>query len=92
MVEFFLICLGILCVVTVPILALADGWRGAVIGFILALFLTSLVSLLYGFSENEYNNGVCLECGGHYEFSNGSRGWLYYECDNCGNVISKLDD
>ena len=34
MVEF-LICLGILCVVTVPILALGDGWRGAVIGFVL---------------------------------------------------------
>jgi hypothetical protein len=92
MVEFFLICLGILCIITIPILAFADGWRGAVIGFVLALILTSVVSLRYGCSEIEYNNGVCLECGGHYEFCNGSRGLLYYECDDCGNVISKLDD
>ena len=91
MVEF-LICLGILCIVTVPLLALANGWQGALLGFILALILTSLVSLLSWGTETEYNNGVCLECGGQYEFSNGSRGWLYYECDSCGNVISKLDN
>lgn len=91
MVEF-LICLGILCVITVPILALANGWRGAIIGFILALILTSVVSLRYWCSEIEYNNGMCLECGGHYEFCNGSHGLLYYECDSCNNVISKLDD
>jgi hypothetical protein len=91
MVEF-LICLGILCVITVPILALANGWRGAIIGFVLALILTSVIGLRYGVSEIEYNNGVCLECGGQYEFSNGSRGLLYYECNDCGNVVSKLDD
>jgi predicted nucleic acid-binding Zn ribbon protein len=48
--------------------------------------------LRYWCSEIEYNNGMCLECGGHYEFCNGSHGLLYYECDSCNNVISKLDD
>lgn len=87
----FLICLGIFCIIIVPILALAHKWQGALLGFVLALILTLIVNLLYWGTEIEYNNGVCLECGGHYEFCNGSRGWLYYECDNCDNVISKLD-
>lgn len=42
-------------------------------------------------SSNNYNNGVCRICGGHYEFQN-AVGHKYstdyiYKCDKCGNLI-----
>lgn len=42
-------------------------------------------------ADENYNNGVCTECGGHFEFSGGSQykthHEYYYTCDNCGHTI-----
>ena len=43
-------------------------------------------------SEEEYNNGICSECSGHYKFvssshiTNGSNEY-YYSCEDCGYTI-----
>lgn len=45
-------------------------------------------------NERIYNNGVCTECGGHYEFISvatakgiSTATYFYYQCDNCGKII-----
>jgi hypothetical protein len=42
-------------------------------------------------NETIYNNGVCTNCGGHYEFVSASRykqtTYYYYQCDNCEKII-----
>jgi DNA-directed RNA polymerase subunit RPC12/RpoP len=42
-------------------------------------------------ADEEYNNSICTECGGHFEFSGGSQykshHEYYYTCDNCGHTI-----
>ena len=46
--------------------------------------------------EENYNNGICTECGGNYIFSsavhirnNGDD--YYYTCDKCGHTIKTND-
>ena len=38
-----------------------------------------------------YNNGVCTDCGGHYDFisvaKNRYKTYYYYQCDNCEKII-----
>ena len=41
---------------------------------------------------SKWNNGVCTECGGEYEFTSATavRGWgseYYYTCEDCGHTI-----
>jgi hypothetical protein len=43
-------------------------------------------------SEEEYNNGICSECGGHYKFVSSSHiknssDEYYYSCEDCGYTI-----
>lgn len=43
-------------------------------------------------ADEAYNNGICTECNGHFEFKGGSqyKGFheYYYTCDNCGHTIT----
>ena len=42
-------------------------------------------------NDRIYNDGVCTNCGGHYEFVSASRykqtTYYYYQCDNCEKII-----
>lgn len=65
--------------------------------FILFVFITIVLAIIGGTieanqSEEEYNNGICSECSGHYKFvssshiTNGSNEY-YYSCEDCGYTI-----
>ena len=63
-------------------------WQFVVLLLILCFVLLFIQSCS---SSNNYNNGVCRVCGGHYEFQN-TVGHAYttnyvYKCDKCGNLI-----
>ena len=60
--------------------------------------LTILVGIIYlGCAaeqyENEkiYNDGICTDCGGNYEFVSAAKykntTYYYYVCDDCGKII-----
>lgn len=43
----------------------------------------------------EYNNGICLKCGGHYHLvavknktASNSEIYYYYECEKCYHVVA----
>ena len=42
-------------------------------------------------NEKIYNQGVCTECGGKYEFISADKGfditYYYYKCDKCDKII-----
>lgn len=48
---------------------------------------------MWGKERNEtiYNNGICTDCGGHYDFisvaKNRHTTYYYYQCDNCEKII-----
>lgn len=35
----------------------------------------------------EWNDGVCIDCGVHYELRAVSRYYKYYACPNCGKEV-----
>lgn len=61
------------------------------------MFFSLLASIGDENSEKrkQYNNGVCLKCGGNYEMyqavGHGISTSYIYKCDNCGNTI-ELDE
>ncbi len=68
-----------------------------IIKVILFFFIPIVLAIIGGTieanqSEEEYNNGICSECGGHYKFvsssyiRNGSDEY-YYSCEDCGYTI-----
>lgn len=69
----------------------------AIVFFIVFVFITIVLAIIGGTieanqSEEEYNNGICSECNGHYKFvssshiTNGSNEY-YYSCEDCGYTI-----
>ena len=69
----------------------------AIVFFIVFVFITIVLAIIGGTieanqSEEEYNNGICSECSGHYKFvssshiTNGSNEY-YYSCEDCGYTI-----
>lgn len=63
------------------------------------LFLAIIASVLYfgikyetKVSQDAYNNGVCSECGGEYQFSSAAHvknggDHYYYTCKDCGHTV-----
>lgn len=41
----------------------------------------------YNEDENEYNNGICSRCGGHYHLAATDHGKFFYQCDECEFII-----
>ena len=41
--------------------------------------------------QNKWNDGICTECGGDYEFfqavGHGSSTSYIYKCDSCGKIV-----
>ena len=54
---------------------------------ILLLVLIGILASMAIISENNFNNGICKECGGHYQLVNAGLYTKYYVCDTCGNEI-----
>jgi len=99
------IILGLLVVLAI-IAIIYDGLDGLLF-FLKIIFILTLIIVFFGFiSYNEelenyksdvakYNNGICSECGGNYEYkqavgTNSDTGYIYI-CDNCKNLI-QLDN
>ena len=69
--------------------------KGIVIGSIIFIIVEGLVFLCLTAQKEQnetiYNNGVCTECGGHYEFISAAKDrqttYYYYQCDNCKKII-----
>lgn len=69
----------------------------AIVFFIVFVFITIVLAIIGGTieanqSEEEYNNGICSECGGHYKFVSSSyirndSDEYYYSCEDCGYTI-----
>ena len=76
--------------------------------FNLALVILLVIFLIFVFSlalfcshidrnhmDSLYNNGICLKCGGNYNFFTvvGHNSALYYVymCDNCKNIVEMKD-
>ena len=64
----------------------------SVIGVIIMIFLAVKG---YSIMNEEYNDGICKECGGHYEYVE-SVGHKHntsyiYKCDKCGHRIETYE-
>lgn len=66
-----------------------------VASFIIIFVLVTIFVILLetDIIPDEYNNGICLECGGNYEFltiigHQHSNDYIY-KCDKCGNIIEE---
>ena len=61
----------------------------AIIFCIVALIISGFIGKII--NENKYNNGLCINCGGTYEFkqavgSYAGIGYMYI-CNKCGRMI-----
>ena len=58
---------------------------------LIVAIVTILIITINNSDKSEYNNGICLKCGGHYElfdvagYNNNIA--YYYKCQSCKNVI-----
>lgn len=53
------------------------------------IFLVSIITLIVIAitNNNNFNNGICKKCGGHYQLVDASLYTKYYVCDSCGNQV-----
>lgn len=59
---------------------------------IILLIVVTIIGTVFAhiLGEQEYNNGICKNCGGRYHLKAVNRmHFEYYECEACGNVIQK---
>lgn len=88
----FAITVGLFSLFCVPFGALAKGWKGAIISLLVATAIGGALTADYAYKEHEWNNGICVECGGEYKFKsaaksrNGSE-TRYYTCEDCDHLI-----
>lgn len=89
----FWIFFGIVCIMTVPFGYLANKWTGVFITLIIAFVISGLFALDSEAKRQEWNNGICNQCGqAEYKFSGAAKSrsgheTLYYVCPNCDNLI-----
>lgn len=63
-----------------------------IIAFAVGFGLLKLLIVENEIENEKWNNGVCIECGGKYEFQSSSYrrnadDKYYYKCKNCGYTI-----
>lgn len=77
------------------ILFTADAWKGKIIAFLIVTSICFGCGYLMGNdavqSHEEWNDGICIKCGGEYQFTSATR-WrtyqeFYYTCEDCGYTI-----
>ena len=70
--------------------------RGILIGSVVFVIIIGMVYLgataQKEANEKIYNNGVCTDCGGHYNLVSVAKEkrtttYYYYQCDNCEKII-----
>lgn len=58
--------------------------------FIVSFGITSLFFIGQAGETERWNGGICVDCGGIYEFSGASERLdtkFYYTCNNCGHTV-----
>lgn len=89
---WFVITLILFGIIFVPFGALANKWKGAFVGLIIAMAISGALTLDAWVKHEDWNNGICVECGGEYKFKsaakarNGSE-TRYYTCEDCDHLI-----
>lgn len=86
--------LGLGSIMTIIILT-NDDFENRGIQFLIGIILLIIsTSIFYGISSHynktkisEWNDGVCVECGGEYKFKNADNGAYYYACEDCDHVV-----
>ena len=63
-----------------------------ILAFVIGFGLLKILMLNVETENKEWNNGICTECGGKYEFQSSSyrrhsNDEYYYKCKNCGYTI-----
>lgn len=63
-----------------------------ILAFVIGFGLSTLLMVEIKVDNEKWNNGVCIECGGKYEFQSSSyrrsaNDKYYYKCKNCGYTI-----
>ncbi len=80
----------------IPLACGMDRWWKRILAWLLSVAICgfALGSSAYKSKQNAvdvWNNGVCDNCCGTYEFVNASRGrhktFYYYQCDTCGQIL-----
>lgn len=67
-----------------------------VIALVMGFGLSALLMVEIKVDNEKWNNGICTECGGKYEFQSSTYkrnvgDEYYYKCKNCGYTISLND-
>ena len=61
------------------------------IGFLITIIYLHTFSVKTYNIKNNYNDGVCIECGGNYEFfqaiGRGNKTYYLYKCKDCDYII-----
>lgn len=63
-----------------------------IIGLIALLiaFLIGIILFTNSYSDNTWNNGICVQCETRYELRGVSRhGLKYYSCPECGQEVQR---
>ena len=63
-----------------------------VLAFVIGFGLSALLMVEIKVDNEKWNNGICIECGGKYEFQSSSYrrnagDKYFYKCKNCGYTI-----
>lgn len=63
-----------------------------ILAFVIGFGLLKILMLNAEKDNEKWNNGICIECGGKYEFQSSSYrrnedDKYYYKCKNCGYTI-----
>lgn len=89
----FWICFIIFEIIFVPFgVLLANKWKGAFIGLVIAMAISGALTLDSWIKHKDWNNGVCVECGGEYKFKSAAKArngaeTRYYTCEDCDHLI-----
>lgn len=54
---------------------------------ILVVIIWIFTNVFHPVAVDEYNNGICKECGGHYHLKDYTVNSFLYECDTCENTV-----